>query len=92
MDSGHPRGQGGILGSGQLPARDPVTWSGKDEETFVVRILMIKEGWWVMFEGDPRWRRQGSPRPRPGPLHHLPGHYSLTCVWAQFSILEERYQ
>lgn len=57
----------------------PVTWSGKDEETFVVRIIMIKKDWWVMFEGGPRWRRQGSPRPLtgPGPLHHLSGHWVL---------------
>lgn len=48
---------------GSFPPGTPVTCSGKDEEPSMVRIIMIKKGWWVVFEGDPRRRRQGSPRP-----------------------------
>lgn len=73
MDSGHPWGSGWHL------RIRTATWGGKDEEASVVRVIMIKKGWWMMFEGDPRCRRQGFPRPLPGPslLHHLQGHWGL---------------
>lgn len=45
---------------GSFPPGTPVTWSGKGEETFVVRLIVIKKTWCVQLEG-------GGGRALPGP-------------------------